>query len=821
MSAITSLEPRGRHYLAVFLLSLTVLMLEIAYARILSVALFSHYAFVAVSLAMFGIGVSGLVVYLLPQHFTADRLDRQLVTYGWRFALSAVLSLIMFLHLEVVQVLSAAGFVTLSLAYLILAVPYFFGGICLSLLMTHFAARIGRIYSADLVGASVGCIAVVVAMSLAPAPIVVAYVATFLAAGTLAIALITRPRRIVGPVVALIATATVLGLAHNTDLLRMRLIKGWTSFYSDYEAWNAFSRVAIFPSPHHAGQLVPLRSDYETPAESFPAAMNIDIDGAAWTPMYKFNGDFSTLAFLRDTVLYVAHHLRPNADVLIIGTGGGRDVLAAKTFGQPSVLGLEINPLMRHLVQEVYGDYSGRPYTLPGVEVVIDEARSRLSTMPRRFDVIQLSLIDTFSLNAAGGFVFSENYLYTQEGFQEYFRHLKDDGILSVSRYYMDAYPLEVLRVAAMMRAAWEAEGVARAADHVIALGQGNTATVLAKRTPFSAAELAQLEAIAAEQRMQIYYRPDQPAASKPDLTAVLTTPDISAYLDAYPFLIGAPTDDQPFFFHFLRGRLAEADIADPYHDPFQFVRKWHEAVLLLYLLIAVVTLLAVAFFFGPLLVLRRRRTALGVTVAAPLLAYFACLGYGFMMLEVPLLQHFVLLLGYPVYALAVVLFALLLFSGIGSLLSVRLAGSAPTALVAVLSVIIVLAIGYVYLVPAVITALIGAPIGLRIAATVAVLAPIGLVLGMAYPLGITVLRAFNPELVPWAWGLNGALSVVASVLAIFIGSRIGFSAAFLTGVGAYALALITMGGAIALGRSQASLEDAAPARRTAASYGS
>jgi hypothetical protein len=353
MSAVANIAPRGRHYLAVFLLSLAVLMLEIAYARILSVALFSHYAFVAVSLAMFGIGVSGLVVYLLPQHFTADRLDQQLVAYGWRCALSAALSLVVFLHFEVVQALSVAGFVTLSVAYLTLAIPYFFGGVCLSLLMTHFASRIGRIYAADLVGASVGCVAVVVAMSLAPAPFVVAYVALLLAAGAFAIALSIRPRRLAGPVVALIATAALLGLAHTTDVLRMRFIKGWDSFYSVHEAWNGFSRVSIFPSQHHAGQLVPLRSDYEPPGGSFPAAMTIDIDGDAWTQMYQFDGDFGALAFLRDTVLYVVHHLRPNADVLIIGTGGGRDVLAPR-LRQPSVLGSRSTRMPR-LVQECTG----------------------------------------------------------------------------------------------------------------------------------------------------------------------------------------------------------------------------------------------------------------------------------------------------------------------------------------------------------------------------------------------------------------------------------------------------------------------------------
>ncbi len=808
---IITREPRGRHYLAVFLVSLAVLMLEILFARVLSVALFSHFAFVAVSLAMFGLGLSGLVVYLLPEHFSADRLDEQLVGYAWRFALSAVLSLVVFLRIHVVQELSPAGFLSLSLAYLVLAVPFFFGGICLSLLMTHFASRIARIYGADLLGASLGCIGVVLAMWLAPAPLVVAYVATLVAATALGLALTTTPRRVAGPAAAFVVTALILALAHGTDLLRMQYVKPWTFFYSQYEAWNAFSRVSIFPSAHNAAQTMPLRDDaarYASP--SLPGAMIIDIDGTAWTPMVNFRGDVGETAFLRESALYVAHHLRPNADVLIIGIGGGRDVLAAKTFAQRSVLGIEINPLIRHIVEDVYGDYSGRPYTLPGVEVIIDEARSRLSTLPRRFDIIQLSLIDTFSLNAAGSFVFSENYLYTKEAFQEYFRHLTDDGVLSISRYFTEAYPLEILRIAAMVRTAWSAEGVQQPSAHVVVLGQGGSATVLAKRTPFSPSELERLAAVASENRMRVFYQPGHPDGAHADLTAVLTTPDLDGYLAAYPFRIAPPTDDQPFFFHFLRGRLAAADIADRQRDPFQFLRQWHDAVVLSYLLVAVVTTLALVFFIGPLLLLRRRATGVGVSVAVPLLAYFACLGYGFMMLEVPLLQHFVLLLGYPVYSLAVVLFGLLLFSGIGSLLSGRLGDSAASALTGVLLTIVVMAAVYVYLVPAVITALIGTPITLRIAATIALLAPIGIPLGMAYPLGNTVLRCFSGALVPWAWGLNGALSVVASVLAILIGSWVGFRAAFLTGMAAYAVALITMRVAITLGRSATSVEQAA-----------
>ena len=786
-------EPQRRHYLAVFLLSMALLQLEIAVARIMSVALFSHYAFVAVSLAMCGLGVSGLVVYLLPGHFTRERLDAQLAAYAWRFAAASVLGLLVFLRIHVVQELSLAGLLTLTAAYLVLAVQFFLGGVCLSLLMTHFSFRIGRIYAADLIGASIGCIGAVILLSLAPAPYVVVVVAALVATTALGLAWSSQPRRLTLPALTLAGVLAVLAVGSHTNLLRMRYVKGWNFFYSQYEAWNAFSRVATFPSAMNSAQLVPLKEPHTRYAGTFfPPAMNLDIDGAAWTPMVKFDGDYEPYAFLRNTVMYLAHHIRRNAHVLIIGTGGGRDILAAKVFEQPHVTGIEINPLMRHFVQERYADYSGRPYTLPGVSVIIDEARSRLSTLAERFDVIQLSLIDTFSLNAAGGFIFSENYLYTVDAFQEYFRHLNDGGVLSVSRFCNANYTLEILRVAAMVRAAWQAQGIADPSAHVLVVRQRDTATVLAKQSPFTADEIARIAAVAEQQGMIMLFRPDQRDGGDDEIRQVLTTADFQGYLAAHPFRINPPTDDQPFFFNFLRGRLAERDIADESKDPLQFVRKWHDAVVLLYMLIAVITGIALIVFFLPLLVLRRRPAQVGTAVAIPLLGYFGCLGYGFMMLEVPLLQHFVLFLGYPVYALAVVLFSLLLFSGLGSLLTTRFAAPAYT-LSRVLLAIVGLAIAYAFVVPAIITLLLGSAIVVRIVTTVLLLAPFGLLLGMAYPLGIAVLREISEDLVPWAWGLNGALSVVATVLAVFIGSRAGFTAAFATGVAAYAVAFIAM----------------------------
>jgi hypothetical protein len=791
-----SLLPQRRHYVAVFLVSLALLMLEISMARILTVALVSHYAFVAVSLAMFGLGLSGLVIYLLPSRFPASRVDEQLPLFASLFGVASALALLAFLHLQVLQEVSRYGYLSLSLAYTVLAVPYFLGGLCISLAMTHFSSRIASVYFADLVGASAGCLGVVAALQMVPAPQVVLVVAVTVTAAASVFSVGRRhaPLAHAGTVLA----AGLLVAGFTTDLFTMRYVKTWDMRYAKTELWNAFSRVAAFELPGNAAQILPMKepsAHYE--GGPYPPSLMLDIDGAAWTPMMGWDGKLESIQFLRDSVLYLAHHMKPAAKTLVIGTGGGRDLLAGLAFGQPSILGLEINPLMRRMVEEEYGDYTSRPYSRPGVEVVIDEARSRLTSMTDTFDIIQLSLIDTFSLNASGGFVFSENYLYTTEGFDEYLDHLNPDGVLSLTRYFVPAYPLEILRLVSMSRDAWERRGIRDFASHVVVLRQNLNATMLVKKSPWTSAELEHVRELSGRLNAEMLYVPGV-AGGHPDITALITTPDWRSYCAAHAFHIDPPTDDAPFFFNFLR---REVEIAED--DPFYFLRAWNDALKLMYRLMGVVTVIASLFFLTPLAFFARQRThRIRAVVAAPLLLYFACLGYGFLMIEIPLLQRFVLFLGYPVYALAVVLFALLLFSGIGSL-TVGWSDAPPMPrLTRVLLGIVALSVAYVGGVPWAISWFLGSPILVRIAITVALLAPIGLLLGMAYPLGISVLREHGEELVPWAWGLNGVMSVVASVIAVFIGSRIGFTAAFLTGVAAYAVALVCMQAATRLSRT-------------------
>lgn len=762
------------------------LVCELSFARTLSVALLSHYAFVAISLAMFGLGLASLVVYLRPARFPIASVDVQLAEALGRFGMWAALGQVIFLHIRVRQEVSLEGFATLGLAYLALATPFFFAGLCITLVFTHFSSAIGRLYAADLIGASLGCMAAVIMLAILPAPmlpLVVGATASGIAL-VLARGLGVRNRK---PIVRFAVAAVILVLGVGTDFARMRYIKTWDNFYSEYEVWNVFSRISVIPNPKLLGPMtLPLRRPAnEYPADRYLASKWLDIDGTAWTPMFNYDRNPERVAFLRESAIYSAHAVKKNARVLIIGTGGGRDIIAAKeAWGQPSVTGIELNPLMQHIVQERFGDYSGRPYTLPGVNVVIGEGRSMLSGLPDKFDVIQLSLVDTFAAGAAGGFVFAENYLYTTEAFREYFQHLAPGGVLSMSRYFVGGYPLEMMRTIRMTAAAWAAEGEEAGASMVV-FSQGPVATMLAKRGAWTPDELATIDKFAADNNIAIVY---DPRGWKPGTPEVLNLRGVSERYYDSPILTTAPTsDDAPYFFQFIRWPLEREG-----EDPMRMIHIGNEALGLMALLLGTVSVLAMAFFIGPLVVFAREGVSRDRTTIG-LLAYFVGLGFGFMMIEIPILQRLVLFLGHPVYSLAVGLFSLLLFCGLGSLLSERIirqpAAAAPWLGAAIVATALLYAGGLPLLVS---HGLELAPIT-RVLTTIVLLAPIALLLGMAYPLGIRILREHDERLVPWAWGLNGATSVVASVSSVFVGAQAGFTWALLMGTATYALGFLIL----------------------------
>jgi hypothetical protein len=440
---------------------------------------------------------------------------------------------------------------------------------------------------------------------------------------------------------------------------------------------------------------------------------------------------------------------------------------------------------MQHIVQERFGDYSGRPYTLPGVKVILGEGRSMLAGLPDTFDVIQLSLVDTFAAGAAGGFVFAENYLYTVEAFREYFRHLNPGGVLSMTRYFVSGYPLELMRLLRMTAAAWQAEGMS-AGTSIVVLHQGPVATMLAKRGPWTSDELAVIDRLAADHDMDIVYDPRGYQPGTPEVDRLRGVSD--RYRDSSILTTAPTTDDAPYFFQFIRWPIEREG-----EDPMRMIHIGNEALGLMGLLLGTVTILALACFVGPLVLFARGGISRDRRTVA-LLTYFVSLGFGFMMIEIPLLQRLVLFLGHPVSSLAVGLFSLLLFCGLGSLASERIVREPSAAAPWLGAAIVVVSLAYAAGLPILVARFLALDAALRILITVLVLAPIALLLGMAYPVGIRILREHDERLVPWAWGLNGATSVVASVAAVFVGAQAGFTWALLLGSATYAFGFLLLG---------------------------
>ncbi len=788
--------PLRRHLAGLSATSAAILMLEVALTRIFSAMMWYHFAFMSISLALLGGAVAGVFVYLFERRFAPERLLRHLALFALLFSIATALCFVLFLRIPfdvrmLRPPLRPRALLPLALIYLDLAVPFFLGGVVVTLALSRWSGQVGRVYFADLMGAGLGCLLSIVALDRLGGPGAVLAAAVLAGLAALLYAAGRQRGLTVGWLVLLLL---LLAFRDRTDLLQVVSTKaGDIDEKRLFEHWNSFSRVTVHehwtPFPFGWGM-----SRIRT--EPDPGHYLLLIDSAAGTPIQRFDGDLSRVQFLRDDVTAFAYYLLDRPDVLIIGPGGGRDVLTALVFGARRVTGVELNPAIVQAVRNDFGDYAGHIYDRPGVRIVVDDARRFIAGSRERYDLIQASVIDTWAATTAGAFALSENGLYTLEAFESYYAHLTPEGILSVSRWYLHDQPAETLRLVLLGMEAWARAGVARPADHVMVvlnpenwLAPEAMATVLLRRTPFTAAEVAIAQREAERLGFQILYAPGLPADDNPVARAVLAA-DRRAFIRAYPLDISPPTDDRPFFFSLARlGHLLQPDWSRS-----TVYRKSVEALNVLTSLLGITVGAAGLFVLGPLGVALRRRRAGGSSPTqrwrGRWLVYFAALGLAFMLVEVPVVQRMSLYLGHPTYALAVVLFSLLLFSGLGSLSTQGVPAAEAGAVLRrrfplLLGLILLQGLGGSLL----LRGTQAWPLGLRIGVTVLLLAPLGFLMGMPFPLGWKGIVREGAGARPWLWGINGALSVVGSVLAALVALQFGFRATMLLGLLAYGVA--------------------------------
>ncbi len=775
----TSLNPSWpRVYAGMALTATATLLLELSLTRIFSVVLFYHFAFLAISVALFGMGTGALCSYWLTARFSRVPVWSLLgILSGLNLPVTAG-SLVFVLRRKPNLELTGENLWTLALIYFVSAAPFFLAGAVLSLVVEHAVERVDRVYFYDLGGAAGGCLILVPLLNLLGGP------GTVLAAATLyglagALWCFGGGRR--APMILLLILSGVMavftGWNVRTRWVDVIYAKGRPLAWEVFSRWNSFSRVGV-KADDGAGN---------------PA---IVIDGDAATSIPNYSAEISTPdqreQWLREGPS-LPYRLRPGAVTLIIGPGGGFDVARALASGSTDVTGVEINPIIvNDIMKERFADRSQRLYFRPEVRIHVEDGRSFVRRTDRAYQVIQMTLVDTWASTAAGAFALSENNLYTTEAFLDYLDHLTADGLLAITRWEFEP-PRESLRVVSLALAALRERGASQPWRHFLvgrenaqdASGYGAKDTVLVKRNPFTPAEITRAREAVVAAGMTLIYAPEAQIANP--FTELILSAEPQAFTERYRFDVSPVSDDRPFFFYTVR--LPEL---------WKFVTlqrsedvKINLGVVMLLASLAVSTVATAVVLILPPLVLRvglpRERGAFLH------LAYFFAIGVGFIIVEVALIQKFVLFLGLPTYSLTVVVFGLLMASGLGSYASRRLIGGQDRRLALVLSAIAILVVALAVVVPAVVSAAVRLPLAIRCLIAAALVFPAGFAMGMPFPSGLKRLEGSYRGAIRWAWAMNSASSVLGSVLAVFLAIHVGLSRTLLLGGACYLLALAAL----------------------------
>ncbi len=758
------------------LASFSALLLELALTRLFSVVLFYHFAFLAISIALLGMGSGGVFAHL-GRNWLARVETRDLL--AWLCVANAgIIPLVLeiVLHVPVSLSLTRANFLHLTAIYLASAVPFYLTGLEFSIIFARESEHIPRLYGSDLVGGALACLGVVPLLNFLGGPNTVLFAAVVAAlAGAVWAA---RPvfRNLAALLVLLLLT--LIAANYSGRWIDITYAKGKLRDRSwvEFARWNAISRVEV--DRQGDAKAVVIDADAST------YIMNADLN--QW---YGSEWEYD----LMSAPPALANVLRPHGDYAIIGPGGGVDVLRALASGSSNVTGIEINPIIANtIMRDRYADYSNHLYQRPDVHIYVTDGRSFVRNARQNFDVVQMTLVDTWASTAAGAFALSENSLYTADAFREYFEHLKPDGMIAITRWEFRE-PREALRVVSVAIEALHELGVANPARNFIVASQGELdedgipVVVLAKKSAFTSEEEVKVQ-----QQLRKYpelaalYLPSAPAANP--FSALITGNDPYAFARQYPYNVAPVHDDAPFFFFTLK--LSQILHPEGLSEGIDWKVNLGVAVLLMVFLISLLAVLA--FLVVPL------AFSSGRSQRPARLLYFVAVGLGYILVEIAFIQRFVLFLGHPTYALTVVVFLLLLSSGAGSLASRRWLSAIHRTWIPLTTIVAVLAT-YVWMLPRLLNALVGLPFPAKLLVSAGLLVPLGFAMGMPFPTGLRAL-ANAPVLtapqslknvVEWAWAVNAGSSVLGSVLAMVIAIQYGLNITLVCGALAYLLAIV------------------------------
>ncbi len=784
---------RRGYNIEILLISFSALLLEISYTRIISFKLFYYYTYLVIGLALLGIGAGGVLVAVssrLRRASTETILMWGLLlgaaSVGIGYVIVALVSTDTLAIWEYGTWNSFESIAALLVICLAMFSSFIAAGVMIATLFGRRSEQIGRLYFADLLGAGLACAVVVSLIGWIGPPSTLLLSGLVLALAGLRIAW-RRHARVLPAGAALTVLLAVVVVApgllprQRSDATKLDIDLSTVTF----SEWSSIFRVDV----------VVVSADSRL----------LFHDGLIGSSIHRFDGDVSKLSrFDTDPRVFpFAAAGAPPAKVMIIGAAGGNEVLASLYFDAGHIDAIELNPVTHSLVTDEYADYTGHLAEHPKVNYVRGDGRSFLARSDEEYDLIWFPAPDSYSAaNAAtaGAFVLSESYLYTSETIVESFEHLGPDGLLAVQygEYDYEDKPNRTTRYVATARHALRARGIDDPSRHIIVATSptgvgGHLSTILVKETPFTRPEidgaLAKLEVVPGA---QLRYAPGQPVEGETvsDL-ATIPSSELDDWYDSYPYEVGPITDNGPFFWHFTSFGDVIADFGEPIDrdDPEDTVG---ERVLLL--LLAVATVFAAVFLLLPFFSIRT--VWLTLPRKATSATYFACLGLGFLFFEITLIQRLTLFLGYPTYSLTVTLASILIFTGVGALVSGRWQRWPNRVVPALLVIITALTLFYAFGLEPLTDALLGWPLAGRVLVAFVVLAPLGVCLGTFMPLGLGAvagLTTFSREYVAWGWAVNGFASVIGAVLTTILAMSFGFQVVLFIALAVYLVALVAL----------------------------
>ena len=785
----------------VFLISFASLIFQILQTRIMSVIAWYYLAFFAISVAMLGMTVGAVWVYIWRERFqSSQQLPLILSKFALLTAVAMPASVLIQFCLITSLVVSLTTLVSWTLLLIVMAMPYVFAGVVVSLSLTRSPFPTGQVYGVDLLGAALGCVAVLALLNVIDGPTAVIGAGVIAGLSSMAFAasagsesgqlLKSRPWWQRPAVVTVVLLCAALFNAFSPVGFSPIMVKDSVDLLGKlgrYEKWNSYSRIRAYKPVMGAPYMWGQAPNAPPLAPILSVAMNID--RSAGSTMSHYDGTLESIAFLKYDVVNLAYRLPGIKKSAVIGVGGGRDIMSAHLFGVSDITGVELNPIFidLHTRNPFYKNFSNLS-SLPNLKLHVDDARSWFAGTHEKFDLVQMSMIDTWAATGAGAFSLSENGLYTLEGWRAFLKTLNDNGLFTVSRWHSPDEVNETGRMIGLATAALLDVGVKDARPYLYVATAGNIATLVLSKSPFTAEQLRILHDATRVAGFTEIISPDRPADSKL-LGQVVESQNLTALNQVLgsTFLdLTVPTDTRPFFFNQLR----MLDI--PRLAP--ILRHTHSVVwgnLIASSVLVIILLISIVAVILTILVPLRsaaRECPKSLAIAGSL--YFSLIGMGFMLAEISLLQFFSVYLGHPIYSLGVCLFSLILASGLGSLTSDKLRLNGRGRLLGWGSLVVAYLAIMVWVLPSLFEATTNRARLVRIGISLLAIIPLGFLLGFAFPTGMRLVNAVDSQPTPWFWGINGATGVLASVMGVMISMAFGINVTMLISALCYLLVI-------------------------------